>query len=89
MRNQRPDRQGGPQTTSHESRTTNHESRTTNHAKKLNGQTKPNLRKLNAAREKGRVLPQLKDDRRRGACGEVTLHERSRRLKPAAPWFIQ
>ena len=51
---------------------------------KLSGQTKPNLRKLNAAREKCRVLPQSEDGRRRGAGGEVTLHERSRRLKPAA-----
>jgi len=50
-----------------ESRTTNHEPRIT---QKLSGRTKPNLRKLNAAREKGRGLPQSEDDRRSApGCG--------------------
>ncbi len=36
-------------------------------AKKRNGQTNPTLRKLNAPRENGLVLPQSGDGRRRGA----------------------
>ncbi len=38
---------------------------------KLSGRTKPFRRKVNAAREKGRGLPQSENDRRRGAAGPV------------------
>ena len=46
-------------------RITGHGSRIT---RKLSGRTKPFRRKLNAAREKSRALPQSKDDGHRRAC---------------------
>ena len=73
-----PQANHGPRYTRHQQRITNRESRTTNHgstsspqAKKRSGRTKPFRRKLNAAREKGRGLPQSEDDRHRGAAGSV------------------
>ncbi len=42
--------------------------------KKLSGQTKPSLCKLNAPREKGRVLPQPGYGRRRRAGGPLPAH---------------
>ncbi len=48
---------------------------------KPSGQTKPNLRKLNAAREKGLALPQSEDDRHSEVKSEVRKVQKSKRPK--------